>query len=1103
MTVLDTYRAAGFSSDEIGQYMAAERAKLRAAGFNDNEIAAELGVGTFDEGAVRSYFDTQSAARAGGALYDGGPPRKSGLNAAIEGAADSLGLSPERAARVGEIADNIAVAVRGGFEAADLGFQQSVTGLVARGRLPDQPSHDFNTFERVMFQMGAMTGDLPAMVAGGAVGAGAGPMSAVTIPAGAFALPAGMRRVLMESYAKGETRSFGDFLDRSLGVAADTIKGGVTGAAVGRAGQVVQGAARLPAEILTLVSVGSGLEGRIPEPEEFVDAAIVIGGLHFAVSGAQRLRDIYAQTGRRPSEVMRDIDENPAIGTDLQDPARQIPRAYEAEARQQTEIMPAGLDKGIEGLRAALADQGKLEELQKARPEIRGVGDVQAKLEGLQSEKARVEGRPFDEARAQETVARVGELPGITEPRFTREINDKVANAAEELLVAGDVIRDPHRLISDQIMELLQTNRITGADFANVLERHGLTREEFADVWRVNVRKAARDLQALSAVEAKVRALTNEASPEDAAILRQAGMDQDAQAKGLWRRLDDVRRGLLVTQISTAVRNLETQVARVGVDVLQKGLDAGLQRLLPDAARTVHPADGFAAILRMFQHDRTRTTADEILGRFPKEADDLFMRYSSDINRAGAGTDAMAKAERAVEVLNIANRFQEYALRRAVFVTSLEQRLRAQGQDLEAIISGNQIGKIAREDIQTAVTAALDMTWAKSFDPFAKGPEGVAGKFVAFVNSMPGIATIAVPFPRFLMNAIKFQFEFSPMGLLKLLSSEERARVAGGDTATISRAIIGTGLLLAAYQFRGSDYAGERWWELRTPGGGTVDLRPYNPFGSYLFVADVVKRLRDGTLNSLTSKDVALGVLSSNLRAGAGLFVVDSMIEGLIGIGNEEKALDAIKGIAGEVLSGFLVPVQQLRDVFADLDKWLGSGQEAVLRDTRDARFLGPFATKIPGAARSFPEVESPTRAAPPRRVMPTVRQITGLGFNEPKNPAERELDRLGFTRGEILPSTGVPEADRLIAKHMGPLVEAAVVPLVQTPYYQEFSNEVKGGVLRDAMLGARRIAMDNARAENPALFAKIKVEAMPRRQRLMLESLIGQPLGEMIQGGR
>jgi hypothetical protein len=674
----------------------------------------------------------------------------------------------------------------------------------------------------------------------------------------------------------------------------------------------------------------------------------------------------------------------------------------------------------------------------------------------------------------------------LTEPRIEGTVSKKVVDAASELLVAGKVQRDPNRLISDQIAELLQTSRLSTPEIDAVLTRHGVKPVELADLWRVNIYKAARDMQTLSAVEQRLKALTREPGAEaDLAAMQDSnGLDSNARAMGFWRRLDGVRRGLLVTQLATAARNFTSQVGRLGLDVLQQGMDATLGKMFgaPGAAN-VSPFSAFEGLLNVFRPIATKVKVDDILSRFPAEQDALFNRYASDLSRKSGG-GIMGGAEKAVTILNTANRFQEFVVRRAVFAASLDRHVARAGQDLGQLIAQNKVGTIPRDTIARAVHDALEVTWSQNFSPFAKGAEGTAGAFIRLFNRPP--FSLAVPFPRFLMNAVKFQYQFSPAGFLRLLSKSERDAIANGNYSAITRATIGTGLLLAAYQLRTSQYAGEKWYEIRLPSGRTLDARAFAPFSAYLFMADIINPNRR---QALTTRDVAQGILSANLRAGVGLYAVDQVLNGIGGIGDPEKAKRLLQTGAGEILSGFLTPLQQIRDVVAQFDQ-----QEGVVRSGDEGPIAGinwgPVVRQIPFASQSLPAVESPTRSADLNRESPLLRQLTGVTLSAPKNPAERELDRLGVTRAEILPGQGDAKADRLVAQYMGPLVERVIVPFVQGPKYQAMSDPLRALTLSRMLQSVRDNARKQAETADPALFARLKQQSIPRRKQDVIKQL-------------
>ncbi len=181
--------------------------------------------------------------------------------------------------------------------------------------------------------------------------------------AGANALPAALRTAMMDSYTRGEVKSASEFMDRAMHIAWETTKAGVVGGATGAAGKVATAAlpaaagviskavAPTAAQIATMTTVGKALEGQLPEPQDFLDAAIMIGGLQMAGSVAGRLRTVYAKTGIPPEQVLADATHNPELKAELvakpglvaeavdagQGPitVSGVPKAYQAIAQDQ------------------------------------------------------------------------------------------------------------------------------------------------------------------------------------------------------------------------------------------------------------------------------------------------------------------------------------------------------------------------------------------------------------------------------------------------------------------------------------------------------------------------------------------------------------------------------------------------------------------------------------------------------------------------------------------------------------------------------------------------------------------------------------------------
>lgn len=297
-------RAAGFSDQEINDFINTRKAEAGAAGFSPTEVDEYYGSTPFDDAPIKALLtDNHKAATT--PTGDGKTPPKPITNF---------------------------------LEAIEAGLQMSVSGLAARGKAPDlAATEDTPRSLRIASNVASLAGDVPAMVGGYLAGGGQ-----ITGMAGAFALPTAMRKILMDKYEKGEVRDFSDFWDRLSGVAIDTAKSWITGAATGAVGKVVQGAA-IPSKVLkgaavtsselaTMVTVGNALEGKVPSADEFIDTAIALGFVKGAVGAAKKIRNIYAETGVTPEQLARDAEKDPTIHQDLASDNIDIPRKYQDPA---------------------------------------------------------------------------------------------------------------------------------------------------------------------------------------------------------------------------------------------------------------------------------------------------------------------------------------------------------------------------------------------------------------------------------------------------------------------------------------------------------------------------------------------------------------------------------------------------------------------------------------------------------------------------------------------------------------------------------------------------------------------------------------------------
>jgi hypothetical protein len=282
--------------------------------------------------------------------------------------------------------------------------------------------------------------------------------------------------------------------------------------------------------------------------------------------------------------------------------------------------------------------------------------------------------------------------------------------------------------------------------------------------------------------------------------------------------------------------------------------------------------------------------------------------------------------------------------------------------------------------------------------------------------------------------------------------------------------------------------------------GEFLDLRAFNPFVSYLFAADLLKKYREDRLHKMSVRDIAMGVASVNVRAGAGMYVMDKFLNNLASTGAGISDAESLKevfsqleqfgeGYLGEAWSGMFVPFQQITDVY-DSYKEFTTGEQAAVRDTGAEPLAGSAKRRFPEGAANLPEVELATREAPPVREKPWLRQLAGMTVKSKKNPAEQTFDRLQFSRSDILPTTGVDEWDRAVAKEMGPLVEQATSDYVQQPGFLRLDDNLQEGYLRNHLRDVASAARRVAKAKHPELWQKVQLKGLPAWKKRTLKKI-------------
>lgn len=672
------------------------------------------------------------------------------------------------------------------------------------------------------------------------------------------------------------------------------------------------------------------------------------------------------------------------------------------------------------------------------------------------------------------------EVKGQTQPVPTTEIAGKVANFAADYSNLAGLTRPADMPFSEFFYRHFKAGTLPEEEVSKLVTKYDLKPEDMYELiagTRQGYGDAARVLQRLSVASRYV--------PKEAADIAKLGL-QEADDLGFWNRFTNAYRGALVSSVATTMRNVISSGVRVPIDAATNLMDSAVNAAANPFRQEkvgVNPMDAAAVLMDRFAPGRNAKFWEQMKNVQPEIQKELAATYAADVVRV-TKKDAFSKVEKAVDVANLLNRVTETATRKALFPVMLRREATRLGLDFNELVDTGGMASLPEE----AWTKALDDTLGFTYSAKSE----VADKFGEFLDKMGKLGTgirvvgsTVMPFPRFMMNAMKFQFDYSPAGFTKLLTEAERAKFAKGDVSAVSKAIVGSSMLYGAYQFRNSEKAGEKWYEGRLPDGRTVDLRPYFPAAPYLLVADLIKRAQDNTLDqAFETKDILQGLSGAQFRAGTGLYVTDQLLKDLSGAaGNLDKAKTIATGWLADVGAGFLQPFSTFKDFYAQYDP-----EEAVYRDTKDNP-LGALVRPIPGAqqAMGIPAAPSATREGPLTTEDPALRQLLGATIRPAKNIVESELDKLGLTAYDVGSKTGEVAIDRLVNRDLGIIAEREIAPLLRSAQYQSLDNVGKSAAIKEIYATAREVATAKFNAENPELSLLKKFKGMNREEKIML----------------
>ena len=273
----------------------------------------------------------------------------------------------------------------------------------------------------------------------------------------------------------------------------------------------------------------------------------------------------------------------------------------------------------------------------------------------------------------------------MLQPILKLDKSNAVVSMASELTKKYPKYFDNDKTVIDNLFEATLEEKLIGdPEFMKTLTKYNLDFEEYILTVVGSGSKAGQILNRLSQIKRATSLSVKDAKAEKKAL------DQQDTLRKNFVRLENIRRGILVSQFKTAARNLTSAYIRGPLEGLQNVFDTVLYNLGTEGTGKaglslidpVNWADSFRHMKYMFSDIKgVQEYTDFILKNDKLEGlHTMMFEQVGEIRKSIGNTTKNATAnkmfealEEGVDFLNTPNRFQEFLTRRAVFMGELER----------------------------------------------------------------------------------------------------------------------------------------------------------------------------------------------------------------------------------------------------------------------------------------------------------------------------------------------------------------------------------------------------------------------------------------------
>lgn len=444
-----------------------------------------------------------------------------------------------------------------------------------------------------------------------------------------------------------------------------------------------------------------------------------------------------------------------------------------------------------------------------------------------------------------------------------------------------------------------------------------------------------------------------------------------------------------------------------------------------------------------------------------------------------------------VRVLNTPAVMMDSYLRKAAFAASVDNSLRRVGTTLGDVVADNK--NIPIEILRKGVDDALLFT-------FSKSPTDTLGSaFVKVVEATRPLSTAAVPFARFMTNAIRWTWQhYNPgftaaggaidygRGIAALKTGDDKVgqQLVQQGSEKMAKQMLGLATVAAAYAYREQNQD-VPWNVYKGDDGTEYDIQYYFPMNIPFAISDWAVKFKKGNTEEFKIQKLVEAVTGYKAVGVQGEFLDTAVaaVSNAFSENNDEtpfnKMGSALSDMFGQWLGRATVPLNQVSDILTAF-----SNNEAIPRDVY--RFKGTEAPStaekigrqmqkgIPFLKQELEETQPATRELAQFRDSGPLKQMTGLTILPFKNEIEREIQRLNITPQTVFSSTGDKNLDALARQVLAKEFMPTLTDFIKSEeYYKNATPEAQNRELSNRLREAQNNAKKVATAQYTEVFYK------------------------------